>query len=72
MSLHIAVCGLTGYQQALFVASKGTSSKSRGKKEENPAKKYIQGPHSNLWMDVASMNNLKDAYQVSRKQISWH
>ncbi|CAG0897515.1 unnamed protein product [Darwinula stevensoni] len=64
MSLHIAICGLTGYQQALFAASKGTSSKSRGKKEENAAQKHFRGPPSNLWMDVASMNNLKDAYQL--------
>ncbi|XP_062606201.1 DNA polymerase subunit gamma-1-like, partial [Saccostrea cucullata] len=62
MSLHIAVCGMTSFQQVLFQSSK----KATNRKD---VREYIEMKHSrremvdNTWTSESTMNNLNDVYQ---------
>ncbi|CAG0885501.1 unnamed protein product [Cyprideis torosa] len=59
MSFHIAIAGLTSLQRAMVMAEQAGRKLTPKQKS-----KGFRGPPSKAWMEVSSLNSLKDVFQL--------
>ncbi|XP_048734786.1 DNA polymerase subunit gamma-1-like [Ostrea edulis] len=62
MSLHIAVCGMTSFQQILYQSSKKETNR-KDVREYLEMKSSRREMVDNYWTSESTMNNLNDVYQ---------